>query len=94
MNLHLPFNDPSPDPPKGEEGETLPSASRYILKIRGTGKIPDHLQIRDEDFKLLAYFKVTNPKTALSRCNLLHKQAELLSIAEGLEYGKIQKLEI
>ena len=94
MNHQLPLNDLSPDPPPGGNGDTLPSASRYILKIRGTGRIPDHLQIRDEDFTLLAYFKVTNPKTALSRCNLLHKQEEILTIAEGLEYGKIQKLEI
>ena len=65
----------------------------YILKVRGTGKIPDYIQIRDENFALVAYFKITSPKTSLARCNLLHRMDEILGIAEALEYGKIRKLE-
>ncbi|MDP1623995.1 MAG: hypothetical protein Q8M08_16850 [Bacteroidales bacterium] len=64
----------------------------YILKIKGTASIPDYIQIRDENFFLIAYFKVTHPKTALARCNLLHKREEILRIADGLEYGKILEL--
>ena len=64
----------------------------YILKTEGTGKIPDYIQIRDEGLSLIAYFKVTHPKTALTRCNLLHRMDEILKIASGLEYGKIQEL--
>jgi hypothetical protein len=66
----------------------------YILKIRGTGKVPDYIQIRDEDLFLIAYFKITRPKTALARCNLLDKMEDILHFAEDLEYGKIQKLEL
>ena len=66
----------------------------YILKIRGTDKIPDYIQIRDESFSLVAYFKINNPKTALSRCNLLDKMDEILGIANKMGYGKIQKLEL
>ena len=66
----------------------------FILKIQGTRKIPDYIQIRDEQFTLIAYFKVTNPKTALTRCNLIHKMDEILKIAAGLEYGKIRKLDL
>lgn len=66
----------------------------YIMKIRGSGKVPDYLQIRDENFSLMAYFRITHPKTALVRCNLLHKMDEILAIAAGLEYGKIQHLDI
>jgi len=66
----------------------------YILKIQGTKRIPDYIQIRDEDFTLIAYFKMTNPKTALSRCNLIDRMEQILTIARTLEYGKIQKLEI
>ncbi|MCX6268523.1 MAG: fructose-6-phosphate aldolase [Bacteroidetes bacterium] len=66
----------------------------YILKIQGTEKIPDYVQIRDENFSLIAYFKITNPKTALSRCNLLYKMEEILQIANCLEYGKIRKLDL
>ena len=66
----------------------------YILKIRGTSKIPDYIQIRDVDFSLIAYFKISHPKTALTRCNLIDKQEDIIEIARGLEYGKIQKLEL
>ncbi len=66
----------------------------YILKIRGTRKIPDFIQIRDENFTLIAYFKITNPKTALTRCNLIDRVDRILDIASSLEYGKIRKLDL
>jgi hypothetical protein len=66
----------------------------FILKIQGTEKIPDYVQIRDENFSLIAYFKISNPKTALTRCNLLHKMDEILEIANRLEYGKILELKL
>jgi hypothetical protein len=66
----------------------------YIMKIKGSGKVPDYVQIRDEDFSLMAYFRITHPKTALARCNLLHKMEEIQRIAGSLEYGKIQRLEL
>ncbi|MCK9204493.1 MAG: hypothetical protein M0P58_08695 [Bacteroidales bacterium] len=74
--------------------KTAPPSGIYILKIKGTQRIPDYIQIRDEEFKLIAYFKATNPKTALARCNLLDKIDQILAIANNLEYGKIRKLEI
>ncbi len=66
----------------------------YIMKIQGTQKIPDYIQIRDEQFTLLAYFRMNNPKTALSRCNLLGQMDRILSIARDLPYGKMEKLEV
>ena len=66
----------------------------YILKVKGTRKIPDCIQIRDDNFSLIAYFKISSPKTALARCNLLHKMGEILDISKGLDYGKIQELEL
>ena len=66
----------------------------YIMKIQGTKKIPDYIQIRDEDFTLLAYFRLNNPKRALSRCNLMEKMELILAIAEELPYGQIRKLNI
>ena len=66
----------------------------YILKVKGAGKIPDYIQIRDESFSLMAYFKINAPKSALSRCNLIHKVEEILQIVSGLEYGRIQKLDL
>lgn len=65
----------------------------YLLKIQGTHKIPDYIQIRDKDFTLIAYFRMNNPKRALTVCNLLNKMEEILRVAEKLTYGKMQKLE-
>ncbi|MEI7897198.1 MAG: fructose-6-phosphate aldolase [bacterium] len=64
----------------------------YILKVQGTKKIPDYIQIRDDDFFIVAYFRITHPQTALTRCNLLDKTDEILRISEKLAYGKIEKL--
>jgi hypothetical protein len=66
----------------------------YILKIQGSGKVPDYIQIRDEDFSLIAYFRITNPETALARCNLLDRMDDILHFARGLEYGTIQKFDL
>jgi hypothetical protein len=66
----------------------------YIIKIQGTTKIPDYIQIRDKDFTLIAYFKVTNPKTALSRSNLMDKMDQIMETVKVLPYGQIQKLEL
>jgi hypothetical protein len=65
----------------------------YIIRIQGTKKIPDYVQIRDEDFTLIAYFRVNNPTRALTRCNLLDKMEEILAIATNLPYGEMRKLE-
>ena len=66
----------------------------YILKIQGTKKIPDYIQIRDEDFTLLAYFRINNPRRALTRCNLMDKIDIITKIAEELPYGQIRKLDL
>jgi hypothetical protein len=64
----------------------------HILKIEGTSKIPDYIQLRSEDFTLIAYFKINNPRKALSRCNMLDKLDRILEIAGKLPYGKIEKV--
>ncbi len=66
----------------------------FILKIQGTKKIPDYIQIRDEDFTLIAYFKVNNPKTALSQCHLLDNKDDIQQLIKELPYGKMMALNI
>ena len=29
----------------------------YIIKVKGKAKIPDYIQLRDDDFVLIAYFR-------------------------------------
>ena len=42
----------------------------YILKIKGKAKIPDYIQIRDDDFTLKAYFRVDRPEKSLEKIGL------------------------
>lgn len=66
----------------------------YILKIKGKVKIPDYVQIRDDQFTLLAYFRADRPERALDKCGLADKQAQIEQIIENLPFGKVQKLEL
>lgn len=64
----------------------------YILKVKGTAKIPDYVQLRDDQFTLLAYFRVDRPEKAISKAGLGDKEEELIRMIKDMPYGKIQKL--
>jgi len=66
----------------------------FILKVKGTAKIPDYVQLRDDDFTLIAYFRVDRPEKALSKAGLGNKEERIISIIKEMPYGKMQKLEI
>ena len=68
--------------------------SMYILKVKGTDKIPDYIQLRDDAFTLLAYFRVDRPEKALVKAGLAGKEDALKKIILEMPYGKVQKLEI
>ncbi|MFI5219337.1 MAG: fructose-6-phosphate aldolase [Bacteroidia bacterium] len=64
----------------------------YLLKIKGKAKIPDYVQLRDDSFTLLAYFRVDRPQKALLKCGLADKEKEIKKIIAEVPFGKIQKL--
>lgn len=64
----------------------------YIIKIQGTSKIPDYVQIRDDDFTLVAYFKSGRPGKALEACGLAGRKAEIMETIQELEYGLVTKI--
>lgn len=64
----------------------------YILKIKGKAKIPDYVQLRDDNFTLLAYFRVDRPEKALLKCGLGDKEQEILKVIHEVPFGKVQKL--
>ncbi|MEO8087087.1 MAG: fructose-6-phosphate aldolase [Bacteroidota bacterium] len=66
----------------------------YILKVKGTAKIPDYIQLRGDDFTLLAYFRVDRPEKALTKAGLAEKMEKIIQAITDLPYGKMQKLEI
>ncbi|CAN5753228.1 hypothetical protein BH24BAC1_BH24BAC1_04810 [soil metagenome] len=66
----------------------------YIIKVKGKAKIPDYIQLRDENFVLIAYFRADRPLKNLDRYGLAGKENELAAVIEHLEFGKLQKLAI
>ncbi|MGV3540477.1 MAG: fructose-6-phosphate aldolase [Rufibacter sp.] len=66
----------------------------YIIKVKGKAKIPDYIQLRDENFVLIAYFRADRPLKNIDRYGLEGKEEALAAVIEGLEFGKLQKLDI
>jgi hypothetical protein len=67
----------------------------YLLKIKGKAKIPDYIQLRDENFTLKAYFRVDRPEKSLLKFNLTQEQLDKLHrIIQDSPFGIVQKLEL
>ena len=63
----------------------------YILKIKGTDKIPDFVQIRDSDMTLVAYFRLNQITQGLKKNGLEDKAKGIITLLEEIPYGKIHK---
>ena len=66
----------------------------YIIKVKGKAKIPDYIQLRDEHFVLIAYFRADRPLKKLEKYGLEGKEESLQKVISTLPFGKLQKLEI
>ena len=66
----------------------------YIIKVKGKAKIPDYIQLRDDKFVLIAYFRADRPLKKLEKFGLTGKEDQLAKIIEELPFGKLQKLDI
>jgi len=66
----------------------------YIIKVKGKAKIPDYIQLRDDNFVLIAYFRADRPLKSLKKFGLEGKEEELVNIINELPFGKLKKLEI
>lgn len=75
-------------------GEKLNIERMYIIKVKGKAKIPDYIQIRDQNFVLVAYFRTDRPLKKMERYGLEGKDNELKELILELPYGKLQKLNL
>ena len=66
----------------------------YIIKVKGIAKIPDYVQLRDDKFTLLAYFRVDRPDKSLEKLGLTEKIPYIMSVINDLPFGQIAKLEL
>ena len=71
-----------------------PNAPLYIIKVKGKAKIPNYIQLRDENFILIAYFRPDRPLKKLEKYGLEGKELALQHVINELPFGKLQKLEI
>lgn len=70
-----------------------PGFRMYILKIKGKAKIPDYVQLRDDNFTLLAYFRVDRPEKALVKCGLGDREQQMIEMIREMPFGKVIKLD-
>lgn len=66
----------------------------YIIKVKGIAKIPDYVQLRDEKFTLLAYFRVDRPDKSLDKLGFGDKLDYIMNIINDLPFGQVTKLDI
>ncbi|WP_140938129.1 fructose-6-phosphate aldolase [Sphingobacterium lumbrici] len=66
----------------------------YLIKVKGVAKIPDYVQLRDDSFTLLAYFRVDRPDKSLEKIGLGDKMAYIMAIVRDLPFGQIKKIEL
>ena len=63
----------------------------YILKIKGTEKIPDFVQIRDKNMTLRAYFRLSQTEIGLRKNNLEEDAKAIGNLLKKIPFGKIHK---
>jgi len=66
----------------------------YVIKVKGIAKIPDYVQLRDDKFTLLAYFRVDRPEKSLEKLGLTSQLTYIMEMIKDLPFGKIAKLDI
>ena len=64
----------------------------YIIKIKGKAKIPDYLQVRDDNFTLIAYTRTDRPEKALEKCGLGERIEEIKAKMNESPFGKMTKI--
>ena len=65
----------------------------HILKIKGTNKIPDFVQIRDNNLSLKAYFRADQVDRGLKKNNINDPEGKIKKAIMDSDFGKIFKFE-
>jgi len=64
----------------------------YFLKTQGTDKIPDYVQIRDDNFVLLAHFKTNNPENQIKKYGLEDYKQKIKELIESAPFGILYEI--
>ena len=66
----------------------------YLLKIKGTDKIPDFVQIRDQDMTLIAYFRLDQQESGIRKNKMEDHIGPITDALNEMEFGKLKQLDI
>ena len=66
----------------------------YIIKIKGKAKIPDYIQLRNDNMILVDYFRADRPIDKIKFYGVSSSDDEIVEYINGLEFGKLQKLSL
>ena len=66
----------------------------YIIKIKGKVNIPDYVQLRDEHFTLLSYFRVDRPEKAIQKAGFANKLELIKKVLDEIPFGKLHPIEL
>lgn len=69
-------------------------SSMYILKTKGTSKIPDYIQVRDENFILISHFKVNHPENFIKENKQVKNKKSFVDLIKEMPYGILKKIDI
>ena len=64
----------------------------YIIKIKGKAKIPDYIQLRNDEMILVDYFRADRPLDKLKKYGITSNDNKIIDYVNNLEFGKLQKL--
>jgi hypothetical protein len=70
------------------------ASTMYIIKVKGKAKIPDYIQLRDDNFVLVAYFRADRPLKNMDKYGLEGKEMELERLITSMPFGKLQELNL
>jgi len=65
----------------------------YLLKTKGTATIPDYLQVRDENFLLIAHFGMNQLAESIKKHNLKIPADDPEKFILNMPYGKLTKID-
>ena len=68
----------------------------YIIKVKGKKKIPDYIQLRDDDFTLIGYFSLKPglPHVRLEKFGFKGKEVQFMEFISKIPFGKLLKLDL
>ncbi len=66
----------------------------YLLKIKSINGKSDHIQIRDDNFTLIAYFRLSNLHRALVNADFAEFESKIRELVVKAEYGKIIRINV